>query len=94
MRVLQTVLLEAVALGYRVFFILLLARALASWLPGTGPTYYRILRVLRKLTDPILAPIQRLLPPMYGLDLSPLIALIFLDLVRRLLTSLILALPS
>jgi len=94
MHALQMLLLEAVGLVYRVAFILLLARALASWLPGAGPTYYRILRVLRRLTDPMLVPIQRLLPPMYGLDLSPLIALLLLDLMRRLLTSLILALPS
>lgn len=93
MRAIQMLLLEVVGLAYRVFFVLLLARALASWLPGTGPTYYGILRILRQLTDPILAPIRRLLPPIYGLDLSPLLALIFLDLVRRLLASLILALP-
>jgi YggT family protein len=89
----QVVLLRGVDLAYRVFFVLLLARALANWLPGTGDTYYRILRVLRRLTDPILGPIRRVLPPIQGLDLSPLVALILLDLVRRLVASVILALP-
>ncbi|HCC33039.1 MAG TPA: YggT family protein [Clostridiales bacterium] len=94
MSALQAVLLDAVDFAYRVFFVLLLARALASWLPGSGPTYYGVLRVLRRLTDPILVPIRRWLPPIHGLDLSPLLALILLGLVRRLLVSLILALPG
>tara|TARA_B110000503_G_scaffold138195_2_gene223904 strand:- start:827 stop:1102 length:276 start_codon:yes stop_codon:yes gene_type:complete len=40
---------------------------------------------LSRLLDPIYAPIRRILPPMGGLDLAPLVVLIGLEIVRILL---------
>ena len=37
------------------------------------------------LTEPILAPIRKVLPPMGGLDLSPMVLLIALQLLKGLL---------
>jgi YggT family protein len=45
-------------------------------------------RAIYDLTEPVLAPIRRLLPPMAGLDFSPLIVF----LVARLLQSVVLGL--
>ncbi|WP_377510320.1 YggT family protein [Octadecabacter sp. R77987] len=42
---------------------------------------------LSRLLDPIYAPIRRILPPMGGLDLAPLVALIGLQIVRILLNN-------
>ncbi|MDT8307841.1 MAG: YggT family protein [Anaerolineae bacterium] len=42
-----------------------------------------------RVTEPILAPIRNILPATAGLDFSPLIALLLLELVRRLLLSLL-----
>ena len=38
---------------------------------------------LYKLTEPVLAPIRRALPPMGGLDLSPMLLLIVLQVVAQ-----------
>ncbi|MDQ7793974.1 MAG: YggT family protein [bacterium] len=80
-------------LAYRIFFFLLLARAVASWLPGSGPTYYRLFGVLRRLTDPLLAPIRRVIPASGGLDFSPLVAMLLLGVVHRILVTLVWSLP-
>jgi YggT family protein len=42
-------------------------------------------RTLYALTEPLLAPIRRVLPPMGGLDLAPMVLLIALQLLKRLL---------
>jgi YggT family protein len=42
-------------------------------------------RLLNGLTDPVLAPIRRALPPMGGLDLSPMVLLIVLQFFKRIL---------
>lgn len=54
----------------------IIAQALMSWFRprSYNRTYYRVSRFLQQLTDPLLEPIRRLLPPGGGLDLSPLIA--------------------
>lgn len=42
-----------------------------------------------RVTEPILAPIRNFLPQTQGLDFSPLIALLLLEVVRRVLISLL-----
>lgn len=63
-------------------FVILVA-VLLSWvrLPPDNP----IVRVTSALTEPLLAPIRRILPDMGGFDLSPLVLLLALRLVRSIL---------
>lgn len=65
--------------------ILILIRVLMSWIPNLDP-YNPIVRLIYQLTDPILEPARRLIPPIGGLDLSPLIVLLLIDFVIRPLT--------
>lgn len=44
-----------------------------------------VLRFVTALTEPVLAPVRRLLPPMAGFDLSPLVVFIGLRLLQRLI---------
>ena len=55
-----------------VYMWLIIIRAVLSWIPHK-PTGFDLL--LFKLTEPVLYPIRRLLPPIGGrLDLSPIFA--------------------
>ncbi len=67
------------------FTILVLVEVIASWVLAAGvrlPEWgYEILRIVHILTAPILNPIRRLMPNMGGLDFSPLIALLLLQVV-------------
>ena len=44
-------------------------------------------RVLNQITEPILAPIRRIIPPVGGLDLSPLVVFILIFFLQNLLSS-------
>lgn len=50
---------------------------LASWV--APHSYHPILMVLRSISEPLLAPARRVIPPIGGLDLSPVIVLLFLN---------------
>jgi len=65
----------------------IILRALFSWFrpPRYNPTYYRLERTLIKLTEPVLAPIRRYLPSSFGLDLSPVIAVLLIQFLMKLL---------
>lgn len=68
-----------------VFYVLIL-RAILSWVSqGRSPIEY----VLNQLTEPFLAPIRRILPPLGGLDLSVLVAIIGLQFFQILLSDLL-----
>ncbi len=67
------------------YSLVVFAAVIVSWvqLPPNHP----IVSVLGGLTEPLLAPIRRILPDMGGLDLSPLVLLFGLRLVRGVLLS-------
>lgn len=67
---------------YYAIFILLLARMVLS-LANIGP--YELREWVFRLTEPLLAPIRRLLPSSGGLDLSPMVLLFGLYLLRQVL---------
>ena len=71
--------------GVMLFWILIV-RALMSWVSqGRSQIEY----VLHQLTEPLLAPLRRIIPPMGGLDLSILVAFIALQALNWLLGDLI-----
>ena len=65
-----------------VYSLLVVASVVVSW--TNVPREHRAVQLLHRLTEPVLAPIRKILPPMGGMDFSPLVLLIGL----RVLTSL------
>lgn len=70
----------------QLFLLCILGRIVLSWFPPSGPGPMETLRnVLFRITEPVLGPIRRLLPPVriggMGLDLSPLIVFIGLEIL-------------
>lgn len=63
-------------------FWMLIIRAILSWV---SQGYNPIEMVMGQLTEPLLAPIRRILPPMGGLDLSLLVVMIGLNFLNMLL---------
>ena len=61
-----------------VFFYAILLQVILSWVNPQSP----ISSVLNNLTKPILAPIQRILPNAGGMDFSPVVALILIQMIN------------
>ena len=78
----------------RLYFYVMLAAVVASWLISFNVInmrqrgVYAIVDVLRRLTEPVLSPIRRLLPDMGGIDITPMIAMLLIYLIRRELNAL------
>lgn len=63
---------------------LIIIRALMSWFVSPGSDN-GLARFVRRVTDPILRPVSDMLPPMGGLDVSPLLAFFAIYLFQQLL---------
>ncbi|MCE5387618.1 MAG: YggT family protein [Acidithiobacillus sp.] len=61
-------------------------RAILTWVQPDP--YNPIVRFLDRVTSPILQPLQRHIPPMGGIDFSPLVALLLIQLAKLLVTRL------
>ena len=77
------VLLVFIELFVAAFNFLLLARVIGSWVQP-DLTANRWTAWLFWVTEPVLAPVRRLLPAMGGLDLSPLVTFFALQLLLNL----------
>ncbi len=61
----------------KVYMWVIIIRALISWV--NPDPYNQIVQVLTRLTEPVLRPIRKLVPPYkVGLDFSPLIAVLII----------------
>jgi YggT family protein len=71
------------------YWWIIIVAVIASWLVGFGiinaynPIARSILRALHALTEPVFAPVRRVIPALGGLDLSPLIVLLLLTFLRN-----------
>ena len=65
------------------YFVLIIARVIISWI--ASQSHHPLIPLIYQLTEPVLRPISRLVPPLGGIDLSPLIALIALRFLLLLL---------
>ena len=60
----------------------IIARALISWVPIDR--YHPIVQFLDQITEPILAPLRRLIPSVGMMDITPIVALILLQILQAL----------
>lgn len=64
----------------------ILASVIMSWVTmfaPESPLVESINNVLRQMTEPILGPLRRVIPPLGMFDLTPMIALLFLQIVVK-----------
>ena len=73
---------EIIQLAVYVFIFTMLIRVILSWIQPGG--YNPALALINQLTEPLMAPARRLIPPFGGLDLSPIVVFILLYLTLML----------
>ena len=84
-------LLSLISTVITIYIYILIASAVLSWLIAFNVVNTRnqavamIADALWRLTEPVLAPIRRILPNFGGLDLSPVVLILILYFARNLL---------
>ena len=76
----------------QLYILVLFVRLVFTWFPiNPWSKLARVVRLLAAVTDPVLVPVRRLLPPLRiggtGLDLSPIIVFIALEVLLNILRS-------
>ena len=75
-------LIRIIDLIYVAIFVLIFARIILSWVSFGS---YALREWVFRLTEPLLAPVRRILPQSAGLDFSPMIVLLGAWVLRELL---------
>lgn len=80
------ILLSSIIRLIAIYNYIILARVLLSWFIQDPAS--QIMRFLYAITEPILGPIRSIMPNM-GLDFSPIVAYLLLNILRRILISIL-----
>lgn len=74
---------ELVSLVINFYIVIIFVQVILSWVnPGQ---YHPVTALLYSLTEPVMRPARRLLPPISGFDLSPILVLLALQVLKMLL---------
>ncbi len=78
-----------ICIALQLFMILIFARVILSWFPPTGGVIDQIQNLVITSTEWIMGPLRRVIPPVRlgaaALDLSPLIVLLGITVLRSIL---------
>ena len=83
----MNLLIYFVDLIFTLLNLAILARVLLSWV-RVNP-YHPAVELLYRITEPILAPLRRVIPSIGMVDISPVIALILLQIIQEVLMAII-----
>jgi YggT family protein len=84
------VVLHWIAALLQLYVLVLIARALLSWFPASpGSGLEKVVRALSAVTEPVLRPVRRMLPPVraggMAIDLSVLVVIVVAEVLARVL---------
>jgi YggT family protein len=82
--------ISLVNIAFQVLVYLIIARCLLSFIRHNP--YQPIIRFIYDVTEPVMSPFRRIIPPAGGIDFSPFIAVLAVELVRYLVIQLLLML--
>lgn len=82
-----SVLARIIDLLFNIIYLALVARVILSWVPHDP--FHPVITLIGQITDPILRPFQRLIPPLAGFDLSAMFAFFALEVARSVILSIL-----
>lgn len=79
---------ESLEQVFQLIYIILILRILLTWFPNID-WYKQPFKFLNDFSEPIFAPFRKILPPIGGLDLSPILAFLALQLAFGVILSIL-----
>ena len=86
---LMRAILDVILIVLQLYIYIVIASAILSWLVAFNVINSRnqfvamVGEFLYRITDPVLRPIRNMLPPMGGIDISPIILFLIIILIQR-----------
>lgn len=89
------ILISLINLAFDIYIFIIILQVAVSWLiafdiiNASNDKAQNLVALLQKATDPVYRPIRKYVPPIGGFDITPIIVLIGLQIVRTLLISIL-----
>ncbi len=80
---LLSALAQLLQMVFQIYTLILIVRVLISWV--NPDPFNPVVQFLSKVTDPVLEPLRKVIPPLGPIDISPIIALLLLQAIQHFL---------
>lgn len=80
---LLSALAQLLQMVFQVYTLILIVRVLITWV--NPDPFNPVVQFLSRVTDPVLEPLRRVIPPLGPIDISPLVALLLLQALQHFL---------
>lgn len=77
---------------FKLVYFVLIIRMLLSWV--NPDPYNQVVQTIYRVTEPILAPFRRIIPPIGMIDISPIVVFLLLSFIERFVVGILLQLSS
>lgn len=81
---------QVISFFINIYIAIIVAHVAVSWLIAfrvldtANPQAQNLVRLLQRATDPVMKPVQKYVPPIGGIDLTPIVVIIGLQLLNSL----------
>lgn len=81
-----------ISVSIQIYIYIIIAEVAISWLlvfdiiNANNPQAQNLLKLLKKATDPVYKPLRKYIPPIGGIDITPLIVIIGLTVIGQIVT--------
>lgn len=88
---------QLLILALQIYTFIIIAQVVISWLIAFGvintanPQARRLVAGLEKLTEPVMEPIRRFIPPIGGIDITPIIVIFGIMILERVIATIFFA---
>lgn len=88
-------LIKLVDLAFDIYLFIIIAQVLVSWLIAfdvlnvNNPQARNLVEMLQRLTDPVYRPLRRFIPPIGGIDITPIIVIFGLSILKGIIIDLL-----
>ena len=82
---------------FQIYFLIIIAQVAVSWLimfdiiNPNHPQSQNLIALLRKCTEPLYRPLRKFIPPIGGIDITPIIVILGLSLLERFIIQLLIS---
>ncbi|MBI1326938.1 MAG: YggT family protein [Alphaproteobacteria bacterium] len=86
---------ELLVLAINIYMTVIILQVIVHWLVvfevfnASSPQAQNLIGLLNRLTDPVMKPVQKFVPPIAGIDITPIVVIIGLELLKYIIVAIL-----
>jgi len=75
--------ISIINIAFQILIMIIFIRVILSWFPHNP--YNPLIKIIYQISNPILNPIRNIIPPIGGMDISPIIVIFIIQIIKNII---------